>query len=75
LLWSFYAYTDINSDPPWEAQDWVWDQSAARYVLDEDMARRLKESNPEVRCKMEETSILFDVAYRLILYTYIFIYI
>ncbi|CAK9063462.1 unnamed protein product [Durusdinium trenchii] len=29
------------------AEDWVWDQSAARYVLDEDMARRLKESNPE----------------------------
>ena len=29
------------------AEDWVWDQSAARYVLDEDMARRLRESNPE----------------------------
>lgn len=29
------------------AEDWVWDQSAQRYVFDEDMARRLKESNPE----------------------------
>jgi len=29
------------------AEDWVWDQSAQRYVFDEDMAGRLKESNPE----------------------------
>ncbi|CAJ1416496.1 unnamed protein product [Effrenium voratum] len=29
------------------AEDWVWNQSAERYVLDEDMAKRLRESNPE----------------------------
>ena len=30
-------------------EDWVWDQAAATYALDADMAATLRKNNPQVR--------------------------
>lgn len=29
------------------SEDWTWDQASAQYVFDEDMARKLRDANPE----------------------------
>lgn len=31
-------------------EDWAWDQAAATYALDPEMADTLRKNNPQVRC-------------------------
>ena len=37
-------------------EDWVWDQAAATYALDPDMAATLQKNNPQVRLLADSTS-------------------